>query len=98
LGEQVKKNEVGRACSTYGENERCIQSFDGGNLRKGGHLEHVGLDGKIILKMILEKWIWEGGGGMDCIDVAQDRDRWQDVVNAVMNFSVIQNEGNFLRS
>ena len=30
-----------------------------------------GVDGKIILKWILEKW----DGGMDCIDLAQDRGR-----------------------
>ena len=27
-------------------------------------------------------------GGMDWIDVAEDRDRWRAVVNAVMNFQV----------
>jgi hypothetical protein len=27
-------------------------------------------------------------GGMDWINVAQDRDRWRDVVNAVMNLGV----------
>jgi hypothetical protein len=29
-----------------------------------------------------------GWRGMDWIDMAQDRDRWRDVVNAVMNLRV----------
>jgi hypothetical protein len=29
-----------------------------------------------------------GGGGMDWIDLAQDRDRWQVLENAVMNLWV----------
>jgi hypothetical protein len=28
-GDQIKKNEVGRACSTYGGGERCLQDFGG---------------------------------------------------------------------
>jgi hypothetical protein len=27
LGDQIEKNEMGRACSTYGGNTRCIQYF-----------------------------------------------------------------------
>jgi preprotein translocase subunit SecG len=28
-GDQLKKNEIGGACGTYGRQERCIQGFVG---------------------------------------------------------------------
>jgi hypothetical protein len=28
-GDQIKKNEIGGACGTYGGHERCIQGFGG---------------------------------------------------------------------
>jgi hypothetical protein len=57
-------------------------------------LEDPGVDGKIILKSIFKKW----HGGMDWIELAQDRDRWRALVNEAMNFRVPQNAGNFLTS
>ena len=55
------------------------------DLRVGDHLEDQGVDGRIILKWIFEKW----DGGMEWIDLAEDRDRWRAVVNAVMNLRVL---------
>ena len=39
-----------------------------------------------------------GCEGMDWIDLAQDKDRWRALVNAVMNLQVPSNVGNFLTS
>jgi hypothetical protein len=38
-------------------------------------------------KWILEKWVG-GGGEMEWINLAQDRDKWRALVNAVMNLRV----------
>jgi hypothetical protein len=52
-----------------------------------------GIDRKIILRQIFRKW---DVGGMDWIELAQDRDRWRALVNVVMNLQVPENEGKFL--
>jgi len=42
----------------YGESRNGV-----GNLREGGHFEHIGIDGRIILKLISKKSVgstWTG--------------------------------------
>jgi hypothetical protein len=46
------------------------------------HLEDLGVDGRITLKWTFKKW----DGGMEWIDLAQERNRWRAVMNAVMDF------------
>jgi hypothetical protein len=40
-----------------------------------------------VIKMNLQE-VGFGGGGVDWIDLAEDRDRWPALVNAVMNLRV----------
>jgi hypothetical protein len=40
--------------------------------------------------------LYLGCGGVDWIKLAQDRDKWQTLVNFVVNYRVTQNAGNFL--
>ena len=48
-------------------------------------MEDPDIDGRIILKLIFEKW----DGVMYWMDMIQDRNRWQAVVNAVMKLGVL---------
>jgi hypothetical protein len=73
LDDKIKKNEMGRACSAYGE-RRGVYRF-----------LMVKPTGKRSLGRPRRRWednikmnIQEVGyGGMDWIELAQDRDRWR---------------------
>jgi len=58
--------------------------FSWGNLRQRDHLEDPTVDGRKILRWIFRKW----DGVIDWIDMAQVRDTWRALVNAVMNLRV----------
>jgi hypothetical protein len=83
LGDKIKNNVIGEACSIYGRQERCIQGFGGENVRERNHLGDLGVDGRIIVEWILKKVGW---GGMHWIELTQDRGRWRALVEAAMNF------------
>jgi hypothetical protein len=75
---------MGVACGTQVSEQSYVQGFWWDDLRERDHLEGLGLDGRIILKWTFRKW----DGGMDWTELAQDRDRWRTLVNAVMNLRV----------
>jgi hypothetical protein len=85
---------MGGTCGTYGRQERCVQGFsiEAWGKRPLGRRRCKWEDN---FKMGLQEVGW---GGMDWIDMAQDRDRWRAVVNAVMNIRVLSNSGKFLTS
>ena len=58
--------------------------FCRGNLRERDHLGNLDVDGRIILR-----WIFtELDVGVWTLDLAEDRDKWRALVNAVMNLWV----------
>ena len=72
---------MGGKCSAYGGRGEVYTGFWRENLGERDHLEVTGVDGMINVQVV-------GCGGMDWIDLAQNRDRWRALVNAVMNFEV----------
>jgi hypothetical protein len=69
---------MGRACSMHGKDF-------GGKVRKKKPLGIPRLRWGDNIKMDLREIGW---GGMDWIDLAQDRDQWGVLVNTVMNLRV----------
>jgi len=59
--------------------------FCWGNPRERDHLEDPGIDGRTDIKIDSQG---VGLGGMDWIELAQDRVRWRAFVNSVMNLQV----------
>ena len=72
------------ACSTYGEEDGCIQGFGGEPVgkRPRGRPRRRCEDN---IKMELQEVGW---AGVDWIDLAQDRDRRRAIVNAVLSVRV----------
>jgi hypothetical protein len=68
-----------------GRGEACT-GFLVGKTEGKRPLEDLGVDGRIILSWIFRKW---GCGGMDWIELAQDRGSWRAIVNAVLNLQVL---------
>jgi hypothetical protein len=56
-----------------------------GSQKVRDHWEDLDVGGWTILKRILREIGW---GGMDWIDLSQDRDQWSALVNAVINLRV----------
>ena len=63
-------------------------------LRERYQSEDLGVDGRIILK----EFSSSGVGGIHWVVLAEDRNRWRAVGNAIMNLWDPYNEGNFLTS
>jgi hypothetical protein len=53
------------------EKREVHTGFWWGELREGDYLGDPGVDGRIVLKWIFKTW----DRGMDCIELALDRDR-----------------------
>jgi hypothetical protein len=75
---------MGRACSTHGGKRNAYRIL----VRKPGRKRPLGRPRRRRednIKMDIREIGW---GGMDWIDLAQNRDQWRAVVNTVINLRV----------
>jgi hypothetical protein len=82
--DQVKEDEMGRECSTNGENRNAYRILVGKpeGKRPLGRPRRRWVDN---ITMDLREIGWDG---VDWIDLAQDRDQWRALVSMVMNLRV----------
>jgi len=66
-------------CSTHKRNKKCILILVGKTERRN-NLENLHADGRTILKLMCKCVDW--------IHMAENRDQWWTLVNAVMNLRV----------
>jgi hypothetical protein len=82
--DQVKEDEMGRTCSTCGEKRNAYRILVAKPERKRplGRPRHRWEDN---IRMDVREIGW---GGMDCIELAQNRDQWRALVKTVTNLRV----------
>jgi hypothetical protein len=82
LSDQIEKTEIGGVCSAYGRRGEVYTGFFVGKPEGTRPLGRPRRKWEDNSMMDLQEVIC---GGMDWIDLADDRDRWRALVNAVIN-------------
>ena len=85
----------GRGTGHVWETEEVHTGLWWGDLGEEDHLQDLSVDGRTRVNCILKEYYPKG---VDWIDLAQDRDKWRAVVNAVTNLRVPWNAEHFFNS
>lgn len=80
LGDDIKEDKTGRARGTYGGEEECIQNF-GGKPEGKRPFTRPRQWWEILIKWISKKY----NKRAHWTHMVQDKDKWQVLVNLVMN-------------